>query len=194
MIDFLEGSIEEITEKHLLLNVNGTGYGITITAAAYDRLRKDEGIARVYTYLSVSDNGVALYGFSSREEKEVFMALISVEGIGPKAGTNILSSINPDTLRKAIATGNEAVLTKVPGLGPKKAQRMIVELKDKFKMHAGVGGEDEFTPDEEYLQALLALGFNYQKAREALRQAVKAAGIDADKEVIIKEAIKRLGK
>ncbi|MGD0566077.1 MAG: Holliday junction branch migration protein RuvA [Candidatus Goldiibacteriota bacterium] len=192
MIDFLEGTIEEITEKYLLLNVNGTGYGITITAAAYDRLRRENGIARVYTYMSVSDSGVALYGFSNREEKDVFLALISVEGIGPKAGTNILSSINPDSLRKAIASGNEAALTRVPGLGPKKAQRMIVELKDKFKMFAH--GEEEFTPDEEYLQALLALGFNYQKSREALRQAVIAAGEKAEKEVIIKEALKRLGK
>ena len=66
MIDFLEGTIEEITEKYLLLNVNGTGYGITITAAAYDRLRREEGAARVYTYMSVSDNGVALYGFSNQ--------------------------------------------------------------------------------------------------------------------------------
>jgi Holliday junction DNA helicase RuvA len=193
MIDFLEGTIEEITEKYLLLNVNGTGYGIAITAAAYDHLRKEEGPARVYTYMAVSENGVALYGFSNREEKEIFLALISVEGIGPKAGINILSSINPDSLRKAIATGNEGVLTKVPGLGPKKAQRMILELKDKFKMHAG-GGEEEFTLDEEYLQVLLTLGFNYQKAREALRQAVKAAGENAGKEIIIKEAIKRLGK
>ncbi len=193
MIDFLEGNIEEITEKYLLLNVNGTGYGIAITAAAYDRLRKENGIARVYTYMSVSDNGVALYGFSNREEKEIFLALISVEGIGPKAGTNILSGVNPEALRKAIATGNEAILTRIPGLGPKKAQRLIVELKDKFKMHAE-GNDEEFTPDEEYLQALLALGFNYQKSREALRQAVKAAGENANKEVIIKEAIKRLGK
>jgi Holliday junction DNA helicase RuvA len=192
MIDFLEGTIEEITEKYLLLNVNGVGYGVAITAAAYNHLQKEEGPARVYTYMSVSENGVALYGFSSREEKELFLALISVEGIGPKAGINILSHINPDLLRKAIASGDESSLTRVPGLGPKKAQRMIVELKDKFKMFAG--GADEFTPDEEYLQVLLALGFNYQKAREALRQATMAAGNKTGREDIIKEAIKRLGK
>ncbi|MEI7542390.1 MAG: Holliday junction branch migration protein RuvA [bacterium] len=192
MIDFLEGTIEELTDKYLLLNVNGTGYGLAVTAAASDHLRKQNGIARVYTYLSVSDNGVALYGFSSREEKEIFLALISVEGIGPKAGINILSSINPDALRKAIATGNEAVLTRVPGLGPKKAQRMILELKSKFKIYATE--QDEFTPDEEYLQALLALGFNYQKAREALRQAMIAVKENSGTQDILKEALKRLGR
>jgi Holliday junction DNA helicase RuvA len=142
--------------------------------------------------MSVSDNGVALYGFSNREEKEIFLALISVEGIGPKAGTNILSSVNPDALRKAIASGDEASLTRVPGLGPKKAQRLILELKSKFKMYAAEG--EEFTPDEEYLQALLALGFNYQKAREALRQAMMAAKEGSAKDDILKEALKRLGK
>ena len=192
MIDFLEGTIEELTDKYLLLNVNGTGYGIGITAAASDHLRRQSGIARVYTYMSVSDNGVALYGFSNREEKEIFLALISVEGIGPKAGTNILSSVNPDALRKAIASGDEASLTRVPGLGPKKAQRLILELKSKFKMYAAEG--DEFTPDEEYLQALLGLGFNYQKAREALRQAMMAAKEGSAKDDILKEALKRLGK
>lgn len=192
MIDFLEGTIEELTDKYLLINVNGTGYGLAITAAASDHLRKQNGIARVYTYMSVSENNVALYGFASREEKEIFLALISVEGIGPKAGINILSNINPDALRRAIASGDEAGLTRVPGLGPKKAQRMIVELKDKFKMYAAE--QDEYTPDEEYLQALLALGFNYQKAREALRQAMISAKDSPGKEDILKEALKRLGK
>ena len=95
-------------------------------------------------------------------------------------------------MRKAIATGNEAVLTRVPGLGPKKAQRMILELKSKFKIYATE--QDEFTPDEEYLQALLALGFNYQKAREALRQAMIAVKENSGTQDILKEALKRLGR
>lgn len=192
MIDFLEGTVEEIKEKYLLINVNGTGYGVFITAAAYDSLKDKNGMVRIYTYMSVSENGAALYGFSNPEEKEVFMALISVEGIGPKAGTGILSGISPEKLRKAIASEDEGVLTQIPGLGPKKARRLIVELKDKFRMFAadkdGIEGEDE------YLQALLGLGFNYQAAREALRQAVKAAADKSGKEDILKEAIKRLGK
>jgi holliday junction DNA helicase RuvA len=192
MIDFLEGTIEELTDKYLLINVNGTGYGLAITAAASDRLRGKTEAARVYTYLSISENGAALYGFSSREEKDIFLALISVEGIGPKAGINILSAINPDALRKAIASGDEAGLTRVPGLGPKKAQRMIVELKDRFKMYASE--KDDYTPDEENLQVLLSLGFNYQKSREALRQVMRTGINTSTKEDIIKEALKRLGK
>ncbi len=192
MIDFLEGNIEELRDKYLLINVNGTGYGVTITSAAYDALKDKTGIARIYTYMSVSENGAALFGFSSPEEKEIFLALISVEGIGPKAGTNILSGIKPERLRQAIASGDDAVLTRIPGLGPKKAQRLIVELKDKFKMFAS--GAENLPGEDEYLQALLGLGFNYSAAREALRHAIKTARNKDDKEGIIKEAIKRLGK
>jgi holliday junction DNA helicase RuvA len=192
MIDFLEGTVEEIREKYLLINVNGTGYGVTITAAAYEALKDKTGPARVYTYMSVSENGAALYGFSSPEEKEVFMALISVEGIGPKAGTGILSGISPERLRKAIASGDELALTQIPGLGPKKAQRLIMELKDKFKMFASA--REGFEGEDEYLQALLGLGFNYQAAREALHQAIKTAKDKNNKEEILREAIKRLGK
>jgi Holliday junction DNA helicase RuvA len=187
MIDFLEGTVEELREKYLLINVNGTGYGVTITAAAYEALKDKTGVARVYTYMSVSENGTALYGFSNPEEKQVFLALI-----GPKAGTGILSGINPERLRKAIASGDEAVLTQIPGLGPKKAQRLIMELKDKFKMFASE--REDFAGEDEYLQALLGLGFNYQAAREALHHAVKTAKDRNNKEDILKEAIKRLGR
>lgn len=192
MIDFLEGTVEEIREKYLLINVNGVGYGVTITASAYDALKDKSGTVRVYTYLSVSENNQALYGFANPEEKQVFLALISVEGIGPKAGTGILSGINPERLRKAIASGDEVALTRIPGLGPKKAQRLIVELKDKFKMF--VSEAEGFSGEDEYLQALLGLGFNYQAAREAMHQAVKTAKDKNNKESILKEAIKRLGK
>jgi len=192
LIDFLEGTIEELRDKYLLLNVNGTGYGITVTAAAAEALDGKTGTVRVYTYMSVSENGVALYGFSGQPEKEVFLALIGVEGIGPKAGVNILSGIEPEKLREAIASGNEAALTRVPGLGPKKAQRLILELKEKFRMFVVEGKADP--AEDDYLQALLGLGFKYRDAMEALKEAIKAAPDREDREAVIKEAIKRLGK
>jgi len=192
MIDFLEGTIEELDVRYLVINVNGVGYGVNITSYASDTLKEKQGLARIYTYLSVRENAMELFGFSSADEREIFRALINVEGIGPRAGVNILSGINPEKLREAIANGDEAVLTRIPGLGPKKAQRIIVELKDKFRIHAG--GDVMTDADEEFMEALLALGFNYAKAKDAVRQAVKAAGVAAPKETVIKEAIKRLGR
>ncbi len=191
MIDFLEGVIEEIKEKYLLLNVSGIGYGINISSSTFEMLKDKTGMVRIYTYLSVSENNIGLYGFSMPEEKEIFLSLLNVEGIGPKGGINILSGTSADKLKKAIATGDEFFLTNIPGLGPKKAKRIIVELRDKFKMLT----EDVFEEqDEDYLQVLLTLGFQYNKAREALKQTYKTIKDRKNKEEIIKEALKYLSK
>ena len=133
MIDFLEGVIEDIKDRYVLLNVSGVGYGVNISSSTFEALKDKTGIVRIYTYLSVSENNIGLYGFSTPEEKEIFLSLLNVEGIGPKGGINILSGTSVERLRKAIASGDEFFLTSIPGLGPKKAKRIIVELKDRFK-------------------------------------------------------------
>lgn len=191
MIDFLEGIIEEINERYLLLNVSGVGYGINISSSTYEFLKNKSGIVRIYTYLNAGENNISLYGFSTIEEKQIFLSLLSVEGIGPKGSINILSGTDINQLKKAIANGDEFFLTNIPGLGPKKAKRIIVELKDKFKMLS----EDVFNEqDEDYLQVLLALGFQYNKAREALKYTYNVIKDKKDKEKVIKEALKYLSK
>jgi Holliday junction DNA helicase RuvA len=191
MIDFLEGVIEEIKDRYLLLNVSGVGYGINISSSTYEFLKNKTGIVRIYTYLNSGENNISLFGFSTIEEKEIFLSLLNVEGIGPKGGINILSGTSVDKLKKAIATGDEFFLTNIPGLGPKKAKRIIVELKDKFKMLA----EDVFDEqDEDYLQVLLTLVFQYNKAREALKQTYNIIKDKKNKEEVIKEALKYLSK
>ncbi|MCX8092624.1 MAG: Holliday junction branch migration protein RuvA [Candidatus Goldbacteria bacterium] len=191
MIDFLEGIIEEINEKYLLLNVSGVGYGINISSSTFEALKDKDGIVRIFTYLSVTENNVSVYGFSTPEEKEIFLALLNVEGIGPKGSINILSGTSVDKLKKAIASGDEFFLTSIPGLGPKKAKRIIVELKDKFKIMDTDVFEEQ---DEDYLQVLLTLGFQYNKAREALKQTYKTVKDRKNKEEVIKEALKFLSK
>lgn len=191
MIDFLEGIIEEIKERYLLLNVSGVGYGINISSSTFETLKDKNGIIRVYTYLNVGENNIGLYGFSTPEEKEIFLSLLNVEGIGPKGGINILSRTSVNRLKKAIATEDEFFLTNIPGIGSKKAKKIIIELKDKFKVLA----EEVLTEQEEdYIQVLLALGFQYNKAREALKQTYKIVKDRKDKEEVIKEALKYLSK
>jgi Holliday junction DNA helicase RuvA len=191
MIDFLEGVIEEIKEKYLLLNVSGIGYGINISSTTYEILKNKTGIVRIYTYLNLSENNISLYGFSTQEEKDIFLSLLNVEGIGPRGGINILSGTSVERLRKAIAGGDEFFLTNIPGLGPKKAKRIIIELKDKFKTMDEDIYEEQ---DEDYLQVLLTLGFQYNKAREALKQTYKTVKDRKNKEEVIKEALKYLSK
>jgi len=191
MIDFLEGVIEDIKDRYVLLNVSGVGYGVNISSSTFEALKDKTGIVRIYTYLSVSENNIGLYGFSTPEEKEIFLSLLNVEGIGPKGGINILSGTSVERLRKAIASGDEFFLTSIPGLGPKKAKRIIVELKDRFKTLAEDIPEEQY---EDYIQVLLTLGFQYNMAREALKQTYKTVKDRKNKEDVIKEALKYLSK
>ena len=193
MIDFLTGSVEELRENYALISVNGVGYGVNISVFTHDRIKGAE-TASLFTYTNVREDAIELYGFHDREEKAMFVMLISVNGIGPKAAMNILSGMQVPALKKAIASGDRASLTRIPGLGAKKSERVIIELKDKLKEFAAesVSGEGEDAP-EEYVQALTGLGFNYNQAREAIRAAMKSEP-GAAQEVIIKQALRRLGR
>jgi holliday junction DNA helicase RuvA len=191
MIHFLEGEIEELSGNFVVLNVGGIGFGIAITTAAYNSIKGKSGI-RISTYMAVREDAMELYGFVSASEKEVFMLLISINGIGPKAAMAILNNTTIDQLKSAIGTGDEAALTRIPGLGSKKAQRLIVELKDKFKNLPGIKGGSADV-ENEYTEALVSLGFKYNEAAMALKAALKASP-KSGKEEIIKEALKRLGK
>ena len=191
MIHFLEGEIEELRDNFVVLNVGGIGFGIAITTAAYDSIKDKSGV-RMSTYMAVREDAMELYGFASVPEKEVFLLLISINGIGPKAAMAILNNTTIDQLKSAIGSGDEAALTRIPGLGSKKAQRLIVELKDKFKgLSAIKGGSADM--ENEYTEALVSLGFKYNEAAMALKAAMKVSP-KAGKEEIIKEALKRLGK
>jgi len=194
MIAFVEGKIDSLTENYAVIDVNGVGYGIFISASSYYELKDVEAPVRLYTYLNVREDAQELYGFITPQEKETFLMLISVNGIGAKAGMTILGSITIDALKRAIGSENIEALTKIPGLGKKKAERIILELKDKYKGMAVKETKAGNIPDEEeYIQVLTALGFNYGQAREALKEALRNIEGTADKEKVIKEALKRLG-
>jgi len=192
MIDFLDGKPEEVTENYLLINVNGTGYGIHISGASYEEFKGRQGDIRVFTYLSVKETSMELYGFARREEKEIFLVLLGVNGIGPKAAINILSNITAERLKAAIASGESDLLVKIPGLGKKKAERIVVELKDKFKDFAAAGEDESILSGSDYIQALEKLGFTYSAARDALKAAIKEKGADLDEKEMIKQALKHL--
>jgi len=194
MIAFVEGKIDSLTENYAVIDVNGVGYGIFISASSYYELKDVDAPVRLYTYLNVREDAQELYGFITPQEKETFLMLISVNGIGAKAGMTILGNITIDALKRAIGSENIEALTKIPGLGKKKAERIILELKDKYKGMAVKETKAGNIPDEEeYIQVLTALGFNYGQAREALKEALRAIEGTADKEKVIKEALKRLG-
>ncbi|SHK77886.1 Holliday junction DNA helicase subunit RuvA [Selenomonas ruminantium] len=199
MIGFLRGQVAVLKTDYCLLDVNGVGYRVFVAGATRNKLRLKEE-ARLFTYMNVYQDGITLYGFASEEEYDVFQLLIGVSGIGPKVALGILSAITVESLCKAIQNKQATVLTKLPGIGKKSAERLILELKDKVGFAAGDDAEEVLTLDmegplgddivSEAQAALVALGYSQAEIAPVLKKATKCKTT----EEIIKLALKQLNK
>ena len=191
--------IGNLIAKHkdfVVIEVSGIGFKITSTTNTINMIKLEQKIL-LHTYLHVREDALDLYGFHSTLEREVFLLLIGISGIGPKLAITILSGILPDELRDKIISGDIASLTSIPGVGAKTAKRIIVELKDKFtKIEEGSLGFSDTLNSKLYddaLNALLSLGYSSQQSKQVLDHI--ANGKDDNKqniETIIKTALKRL--
>lgn len=201
MYAYLKGTIEEITEDNLVLEVNQIGYNVRISARTANALGDIGSFAKIYTYTLVREDAFYLYGFLTRDDLEIFKKLITVNGIGPKGGLAILSVMSADELRFAIVAGDAKAIARAPGVGAKTAERVILDLKDKISL------EDTLAPKEngvtvslseqetgngknEAIEALTALGYSATDALRAVKQ-VKAAEGDSVED-ILKAALKYL--
>lgn len=187
MFGYIKGKVAEITEGTVVLENGGIGYEIICTAAAVARLSEEkEGV--VYTYLQVKEDGISLFGFDTKEEKQMFLKLISVSGIGPKMGVTVLAGMRIADLATAIATSDVKTLSKIKGLGKKTAERIILELresvsKEELKTSAKETAVPFATDDEDAVIALMGLGFTGMQARNAVLSA-KGLGAKTIEEVI----------
>ena len=175
MIAHIIGEIAEKFENSAIVDVHGVGYEVVLTAIDSEAIHVGQ-IHKFYTYHSVRENGEDLYGFSSLAAKKLFELLISVNGIGPKAGIAILSLASPEDVRNAIANADTSFVSKASGVGKKSAERVIVDLRDKVGAPSRIGSTVVFTSDsvssdkDEALDALIALGFSLKEAAEALEK------------------------
>lgn len=194
MIGFLRGKVNSLRAESCLLDVQGVGYRVFISAATRGQLRTGEE-ALLFTYLSVREDALVLYGFSRQEEYDVFQMLISVSGVGPKVALGILSSISAADLCRALRGQQLAVLTKLPGVGKKTAQRLILELKDKVAAD-GAGEGDAALPEvaaagdmggSEALAALAALGYSAAEVEPILRRVPPGASVEATIKFVLRE-------
>lgn len=172
MIAHLKGILEEKFNSSIIVDVNGVGYEIIVSAQDFDALNLNDN-AKLYTYQKVSENDISLYGFTSLAAKKLFELLISVNGIGPKAAMSILSLASPEEVRNAIANADSAFVSKAPGVGKKSAERVIVDLSDKVGLPTHYGAtivqtKDARPENDEALDALIALGFPLKEATAAL--------------------------
>lgn len=191
MIGFLKGKILSLTpECALIETASGIGFEVTCSASAYSLLAgKKEG--EVYTYLSVTENGTALYGFSSPDEKNMFLKLITVSGVGPKMGISVLSGMNVGELAAAIATSDVKRLSSLKGLGKKTAERIILELREKVgalpaspASSGGVPVVPVSSGDEDAVVALMTLGFTRAESEKAIARA-RANGASSVEDIIM---------
>jgi len=196
MIGMLRGKVWEIQGERLVLDVQGTGYLLTVPYGLLAKAHPGEELV-VYTHVVMREDDLSLYGFSSFEEKQLFLQMLSVSGIGPKAAISLLSTFGAVQIESAIASENLNLLTKVPGIGKKTAQRLILELKEKFRGRGSVpvGGSSYSEPParihSEALETLLALGFGLDEAKQALSQAQKDGG-ELTTEEQVKKALRLL--
>lgn len=197
MLDYIKGTVAELNPAFAVIDNHGLGYMINISLTTYDVLnRAGQGAqAQLYVHESIREDAHLLYGFASKREREAFMLLISVSGVGPNTARMVLSSMSVEEFSVAIASNNVAMFKSVKGVGAKTAQRIIVDLKDKIKQadvsliqQTGQAAGEVF---DEALAALVMLGFSQQASQKALKSLFsKQPGLSA--ESAIKQALKMM--
>ncbi len=203
MIGYLEGIIHDVDDHSLILSTGNVGFEIQMGQDPRADWHIGEHIS-IYTYMNVREDGIELYGFRSKLEKEVFLKLKTVTGIGAKSANNIVSSVTPEYLIQAIVSGNEAAIKKLPGCGPKTTKRIILELKDRFDASILSSFENDTVMSstiesvtgnqalEDVQEALLVLGYTSAEINMVLSKL--DADIGKDTQILLKEALKYLKK
>ena len=196
MIGFLTGKIISKKPTQILMDVNGVGYQVNISITTFEKLGDVNSAVSLFTYLSVKEDALDLYGFSTEAEKEMFRLLISVSGIGPKLAQSILSGIQIEELKEALQVGNISRLVAIPGIGRKTAERLLIELRDKVEKLAEEFiqvSNAKFAIKNDAVSALTSLGYNVKTAEKVVRDILEKTP-DATIEDLVKEALSKLNK
>jgi Holliday junction DNA helicase RuvA len=196
MYEYIQGKVVSRHPTHIVIETGGIGYFLHITLQSYDQIKEGQD-QKVYTWLQVREDVQQLWGFSDPSEREIFLHLISISGIGPNTARLILSGMTPEECKQAIMTENELAFRQVKGVGPKTAKRVIIELKDKILKTAGdqltiKAGGSKNQALEEALSALITLGFLKSHAEKALNQIIKDEGRDLPTESLVRLALRLL--
>lgn len=199
MIGRIVGTLVEKTPPQLLVDVNGIGYEVMASMSTIYELPSIGNNVILHTHFQVKEDAQSLYGFTTKDERALFRILIKVNGIGPKMALSVLSSMNPEELIAAVQESQVDALTKVPGVGKRTAERLVVELRDKLGSAAkqdlfserAVVAQVQADPRQEAEAALIALGY---KPQEATKMIAKLPKDESDSEALIKAALKSMLK
>lgn len=194
MIGYISGKLKFKKPTQVLIDVNGVGYIINISLSTYEKLPDEEQNTSLFTYLSVREDSLTLFGFSTAAEKQMFELLISVNGIGPKLAQGILSGIQIDELKEALKLGNLSRIIAVPGIGRKTAERLLIDLRDKvdaITMEKETGLPYKMKDDA--IAALTTLGYNLKAAEKVIRD-ILISNPSIQLEELIRQALGQFGK
>jgi len=192
MYAYLQGKLTYKSPAQVYLEVNGIGFEVNISLNTYSHIQNLD-ICKLYIYYQVKEDGHVLYGFFEKEEKEIFVMLISVSGVGAATGRMMLSSLKAEEIKRAILTGNVRLLESVKGIGKKTAERLVLELKDKVGKQANESAELPTGGNrlqQDALDALIALGITRQQAEQSIRKIIHAEPSELVLEDLIKKALK----
>ena len=197
MIDSIFGKLVEKSPTVAIVDVGGIRFKLNISVPAYDRLPKIGAEIDLLTYLHVKEDILALYAFTEEDERKLFLLLIAITGIGPRSAMTILSGTNPRDFKNRIVAGDVKSLTNVPGIGPKTAKRIIIELKEKFVTFEDDENLDFLTDmPSPYLNdailALMSLGYKRHQCQRALKELEKDGQLSGGLETVLKKALAKM--
>ena len=203
MFGYIKGMLSEIDEGSVTVDVSGIGIQILVGAGLIGRMPAIGSEVKIYTYTYVKEDAFSLFGFGSKEELDLFKKLISVSGIGPKGGLALLSALEPSEIRFAVYSADIKTISRVPGIGKKTAERLILELKDKISLdipsgdegislmtNDSIGGAELMNNQKDAVEALVALGYSATEAARAVRECKPGESMSADE--ILKRSLRFL--
>ncbi len=194
MIAYLKGTLLQKTPGHVVVETGGVGYAVAMPVSSYAEIGEPGAAVEVFIHTHLSDDALALYGFLSREEKDMFLKLIGISGIGPKLAMNVLSGIAPADLEEAVRSSDVARISLVPGIGKKTALRITMELQDKIEKKEKLLSAKGSPEKEDLLSALLNMGFRRKEAERAVDLTIAANKPATEFEKLLRDSLKRLAK
>jgi Holliday junction DNA helicase RuvA len=194
MLSYISGIVDTVEKDKVIIDNNGIGYGIFMPQSALELLGEGEEV-KIYTYFSVREDAMQLFGFLTKEELNIFKLLIGVSGVGPKGAIAIISACPEDSLSMAIISGDAKTISKAQGIGNKTAQRIIIELKDKLDLEEIIGVEQKSetvtqagTVQSDAIEALVSLGYSQSAAFNAVKKVKNPETMDVEE--LLKTALK----
>jgi len=194
MIAYLKGNLLQKSPNQIVVDIGGVGYCATIPLSTYFRLGEVNDPVELFIYTHLTDNALSLFGFSTKEERDIFLKLISISGIGPKLALNVLSGIGPSELEEAVKSSDVARISLIPGIGKKTALRIALELQEKMEKKEKLLAVKGSAEKEDLISTLMNLGFRRKEVESVVNETIKSFSSKEGFEKLLRESLKKLAK